>query len=578
MTTLLDRLAHARVLARMRESQAGAAGRSSPPPVEPTPRSTDAAQSTRIRGSGFVRTSTAWSLRTPSARRARAFVPDPSEPTRPRLLGGALERLPLPDPAQLAAALERLGARSGARPVFLDSETTGLHGGGTMPFVLGIAYLDERALWTEQWVLEQIGGEATMLDDLLGRLDQLGPAPLVSFNGSSFDLPLLRTRAKRHGLDEGPLQADHLDLLHHARRLWRDRGDDCRLATLERDQLDVHRRDDIASRDIPEIFWRWLDSPGDAVAERRLRAVVDHNAADLVTLPALAVRMHALIEAPTDLPLALRAASLLERVGDLERARSLLSEWLLESTPPGSSSLLRAVRMQLAELERRAGDRHRAAEHWQILWQEDPGDPEVCERLAKHLEHHVGDLERALEVARGSASPCMHRIARLERKLGAAQPQSPAAAESVEPDRATESSSATDASERPASPPAVSEPTTPEFVVEASPSPAPIVERAPEIRPAWACSVALAFAPWKRPPDVRPGSAASGRGPEPIPEPLEIELEPSQPIPHQPTPNLPDRGRPLRRHEQPLLREHDDPTGNEPRLRYTLFTPRRIPA
>lgn len=411
---------------------------------------------------------TAWSLRPPElGRAARSF----SEPIhdRPRMLGGALDRLILPGLEPLARALATLGVAKGTMPVFLDGETTGL--ADSLPFVLGLAFVHSDRLVVEQWTLERLSAESTMLAHVFARLDELGPAPLVSFNGASFDLPLLRRRALRHGLQADALASEHFDLLHAARRIWSGRAEDCRLGTLEREQLGVLRREDLPSHEIPRVFEAWQRDPGDPVASQRLRAVVLHNQADLVTLPALLVRLAERIEAPSDLAMAMNAAELLLRHGRVDRARGMLEHWI-GASEPGLG--WRDAVVCLAELERRADRRERSAVCWRRILAIDPGDPEACEALAKHHEHHAGELEQALGIARGSRSPDLLRIARLERKLGrpreaeveavAAVPMRPAAIPSIEPD----------------------------------PVEPPRIEPAPAGDPAWRSSVALRFAPWRR--------------------------------------------------------------------------------
>lgn len=166
------------------------------------------------------------------------------------LLGGCLDRLALPVAPALARDLVCLGAEQGTRAVFIDTETTGMNG-AAVPFVIGLAWYEGPVVRVAQWTLSRLSGEAELLADVFGTLRAIGPAPLVSFNGSSFDVPMLRVRARRFGLCERVLDGDHLDLLHGARRLHRGRGRDCRLTTLERDLLGVHRRGDINSAEIP---------------------------------------------------------------------------------------------------------------------------------------------------------------------------------------------------------------------------------------------------------------------------------------------------------------------------------------
>jgi hypothetical protein len=274
-----------------------------------------------------------------------------------------------------------------------------------------------------QWTLARLGGEAELLSDVLGTLRKLVPEPLVSFNGASFDLPLLRVRARRHGLCDRVLQADHTDLLHPARRLHKGRGRDCRLATLEQDLLGLHRRGDIDSAEIPAVFWAWVNNQDDPAAKRRLQAVCEHNLVDLVSLPALANKLGGLIREPGDIDRARRSARHLCRGGREEggeqQARLLLARWV----EPGLAQRARrdaswrAAALELANLERRAGAQDRAAALWRGVWEADPGCPIAAEAWAKQLEHGDRDFVEALRVARGSRLQCERRISRLERRI-----------------------------------------------------------------------------------------------------------------------------------------------------------------
>jgi hypothetical protein len=252
-------------------------------------------------GAGFVREVTRW----------------PCRGARPPLLAG--RGLELPGPAEWRAAFTCLYGHvdqdMSERAVFLDLESTGLgHGAGTVAFVVGLATLAGDAWQIEQWLLTQLSGEVALLADLEARVRALG-GPLVTFNGASFDLPLLRGRLRRCGLPTDALAGTHLDLLPVARRLWRGRGPDCRLTTLERTQLGVRRDGDIAGRAIPEVFWTALRQPHEARAREAVRRVVGHNLVDVLTMPALAGAMARTLVAPGDPELVQRAADHRNAIG-----------------------------------------------------------------------------------------------------------------------------------------------------------------------------------------------------------------------------------------------------------------------
>jgi len=360
---------------------------------------------------------------------------------RPALLGGALARLELPDAPRFRGLAPRLlaGATPGAGGspvVFLDLETTALdRGAGALAFMVGVAALVDGALRVEQWILTRLSSEAAMLTEVMRSIEALaGPgAVLSSFNGASFDLPLLRTRLRRAGLCAAALDRPHLDLLPPARRMWRGRGPDCRLVTLERTQLAVRRVHDIAGHEIPAVFWAWLRRPNDPEVQAVMARVADHNLADLITLPALAAALCHCLTAPQDLDMAVRAAEHSRAAGRPAEALELLEAWY--PRPAATAQRRRALLLTAELLRSDLASRTRAAELWAEVCRISPGDPAAHEALAKYLEHHAGDPARALEVARASACPCPRRLARLQRKLtsAAASPGSPvtAAARSV---------------------------------------------------------------------------------------------------------------------------------------------------
>ena len=133
--------------------------------------------------------------------------------------------------AQLALdpALETIDLR---RALFFDTETTGLAGGtGTVPFLIGIGWFEDESMRIQQLFLPEMGREAPMLHWLRERVQQ--SSCVVSFNGKAFDWPLLRTRFVLNRVP-APVLPPHLDLLHCARRVLRQRLRSVRLVELER--------------------------------------------------------------------------------------------------------------------------------------------------------------------------------------------------------------------------------------------------------------------------------------------------------------------------------------------------------
>jgi len=174
---------------------------------------------------------------------------------------------------------------------FIDTETSGLAGGcGTVPFLIGIARLRGRSLHIRQWLLTGFAGEREMLRALLGQVADT--AVWVSYNGKSFDLPLLATRLALVRLEPLPTSRPHADLLHAVRSAYGRRWPDCRLATAEACLLGRTREHDLPGHAVPAAWTRFLRER-DA---RALPAVLLHNRLDLAALAELLPVLGALYE------------------------------------------------------------------------------------------------------------------------------------------------------------------------------------------------------------------------------------------------------------------------------------------
>lgn len=191
---------------------------------------------------------------------------------------------------------EALGVRLPAADqgwFFLDTETTGLAGGtGTLVFLFGGVMLDAQGFHLRQWLLTRFAGEAALAQAVQATL--AGCAMIVSFNGKSFDLPLLRARQRLHGrvLDERHLV--HLDLLHPARSAFAARWPDVRLQTAEARLCAYQREDDLPGAEAPLAFMRWMRQ-GDPEG---LRRVVRHHQEDVLSLVTLCTALVATFRDP----------------------------------------------------------------------------------------------------------------------------------------------------------------------------------------------------------------------------------------------------------------------------------------
>ena len=286
--------------------------------------------------------------------------------------------------------------------LFLDTETTGLAGGtGTYPFLVGIAWWDAGGLQVEQFFMRDFSEEHSLLHELAARLAER--PVLVTFNGKSFDWPLLENRFTMTRSISTPRLAAHLDLLHPARALWKLRLGSVRLVELERHVLDArrlgwHREDDVASALIPQYYFDYLrGGPSDPLV-----GVVRHNQMDLRGLAALFGKINALIASQRTERDGIDSLDLFglsrffDRRGDSDRAQVACSQALALGLP--AEHRPRAHR-ELAMLAKRRGDHAAAAK----LWLELAADPEdgilACEQLAIHYERRAKDPVRAAEFA-----------------------------------------------------------------------------------------------------------------------------------------------------------------------------------
>ncbi|MGH7758917.1 MAG: ribonuclease H-like domain-containing protein, partial [Candidatus Dormibacteria bacterium] len=85
-------------------------------------------------------------------------------------------------------------ATAGAGPVVgFDLETTGLRASAaTVPFLYGWARIAASGVELEQWVLLDVGQEEPLVRAAHHQLRHSGL--LLTYNGATFDLPLLRSR------------------------------------------------------------------------------------------------------------------------------------------------------------------------------------------------------------------------------------------------------------------------------------------------------------------------------------------------------------------------------------------------
>jgi hypothetical protein len=286
--------------------------------------------------------------------------------------------LELPDPSRL---------------IYLDTETTGLAGGtGTCAFLIGIGAIEGSQFVVRQIFLRNYPEERAALAALA---EMLGAYEgVVTFNGKTFDIPLLETRYTLARMKSPFSRMLHFDLLHPARRLWKLRLASCVLTNLEKHILGITREGDVDGADIPKIYFDYLRS-GHAES---LQPVFFHNALDIVTLAALGVEMaRALREDNGALDSSLDLFSLsriLERARASERAAAACREALKQGLPVNVES---QALWQLAAQHKRMREHDLAVELWmELARREEPLALPALEELAIHFEHRQRDLSAAV--------------------------------------------------------------------------------------------------------------------------------------------------------------------------------------
>lgn len=307
-------------------------------------------------------------------------------------------------------------ARPGGPVVYVDTETTGLAGGaGTFAFLIGVGRHEAQGFSVTQLFLPGPEHERSQLEALIELVAHA--SVVVTYNGGSFDLPLLRNRFALHDMPDPFLGTPHLDLLTVARRLWRHSLPDCSLATVEHHVLGAERDgSDVPGFEIPGIYNAFLRTR-DA---HDLRGVVQHNQSDIVALAALRSKVERLIQDPSEArgSESHAIARWLERLGERELALDRYKD-------PGAERGDAAWHASL--LLKRLGRVDEAVEVWRRLGNQ--GRAAAWVQLAMVQEHRWRDLEGALASVEAAghcrdarAFDLEKRRIRLLRRLGRLEP------------------------------------------------------------------------------------------------------------------------------------------------------------
>ena len=280
-----------------------------------------------------------------------------------------------------------------SRVAFLDTETSGLAGGtGTFVFLVGIGFRIEHGFKLVQVFMREPSQEPALLAAITQILDPFDT--IVTFNGRTFDVPLLNTRHVLNGFTSPFSALSHVDLLPLARRLWRNRLPSRALSSLEIEILGLQRtREEVPGWMIPEIYFDYLRN-GDA---RPLEGVFYHNAMDIVSLAALFNYMADMLEGPLENPLLpgldlVALARLYEDLQDWETAILLYERGLDQGLP---KEFFIQTLDRFAQLYRKQDNWERAVNLWKRAAGHKHLDAYI--ELAKYYEHQLRDYGQAIQ-------------------------------------------------------------------------------------------------------------------------------------------------------------------------------------
>lgn len=317
------------------------------------------------------------------------------------------------------------------RWAFLDTETTGLAGGsGTYAFLVGVGRITAEGFRVRQFFMRDYVEERSSLSALDEHLREFDV--LITYNGKSYDQPLLETRFRMNRLKPPFSNLSHLDLLYGARRLWKLRLENCRLIQLEEQILGVAREGDLPGDLIPYVYFEYVRSR----EAHRMVPVFHHNAMDILTLACLTGIV----------PAAFRShdSESLAKIG-VHRGEDLsgIARWLMASREFEAALALmkRSIGAGLpdrllfrslwdtAVLEKKCGRRDAALNVYaELAGCKNDYRVSALEELAKFYEHEEKNFSLALDftckaIELMPSSALLQRKSRLEKRLSKPVPR-----------------------------------------------------------------------------------------------------------------------------------------------------------
>lgn len=295
------------------------------------------------------------------------------------------------------------------KSLFLDIETTGLAGGtGTLAFLIGAGFFKEDKFIIRQYFIPDFSYEYAMLLHLNALMEKY--PHLVTFNGQTFDFPLIMTRMTMNRIKPAVPEPVHLDLLHPARRLWKKTIGSCSLTSLEREILGEFRQGDVPGALIPQMYFNYLRNQNFELMEK----VLFHNMQDIMSMASLIVKMWSHIEMAECGGLRCSEYYSLAKIYEKRGNYNLAVRYYEKARKSGNVIIRHNASEALSSIYKKNKEWDKAVALWEEMAEEKRMDVSSYVELSKYYEHTTRDVEKALLWAEAALE-----IVYMKRNLGA---------------------------------------------------------------------------------------------------------------------------------------------------------------
>jgi uncharacterized protein len=311
--------------------------------------------------------------------------------------------------------------------LFIDTETTGLSGGaGTVAFLIGTGFFDNDMFVVKQFFMRDYDEENALLTAFNELLS--GYSMIVTFNGKAFDWNLILSRFIFNRIKPSINEPVNIDLLYPARRIWKNKLENCRLINLEEKILGEFRDDDIPGELIPSMYFNYIENR-DTV---EIKKIFHHNRLDILSMVSLLKKLCSMIERPfekTDGNHELLGAG---RIFEFNEEYDISIECLEKCLHSKNGYIRQTATRRLSYMYKKKQDYQKAVKHWKGMISQNRNlsmFPVI--ELAKYYEHKEKNPGKALDIVKGAVRTGLlmenrnktyfydikKRIARLEKKL-----------------------------------------------------------------------------------------------------------------------------------------------------------------